>query len=137
MLAQRLVRTICPRCKVRYKPPESVLTDTGIPPEMVKQAEFARGKGCTYCGRSGYRGRIGIYELMLINGPMREMMFKNSGTAEIRIAAIKNGMSTLYTDGMLKATRGITTFDEVYRVAKKTESEHIAFENMLKDLDSL
>ena len=137
VLAQRLVRTICPRCKVRYTPPESVLADTGIPPEMIKQAEFARGKGCTYCGRSGYRGRIGIYELMLINGKMREMMFKNSSTAEIRIAAINNGMSTLYTDGMLKATRGITTFDEVYRVAKKTESEHIAFANMLKDLDSL
>ncbi|KAA1257746.1 Type II/IV secretion system protein [Rubripirellula obstinata] len=137
VLAQRLVRTICPRCKVRYTPPASVLEDTGIPPEMVKQAEFSRGKGCAYCGRSGYRGRIGIYELMLINSNMREMMFKNSSTAEIRIAAIKNGMSTLYTDGMLKATRGITTFDEVYRVAKKTESEHIAFDNMLKDLDSL
>ncbi|MBL6723890.1 MAG: type II/IV secretion system protein [Rubripirellula sp.] len=67
VLAQRLVRTICPRCKVRYKPPESVITESQLPPEMLKQAEFARGKGCPYCGRTGYRGRIGIYELMIIN----------------------------------------------------------------------
>ncbi|MEM6690886.1 MAG: GspE/PulE family protein, partial [Planctomycetota bacterium] len=137
ILAQRLVRTICPRCKVKYKPPESVLAETELPPELIKQAEFARGKGCTYCGRSGYRGRIGIYELMLINSKMREMMFKGAPTNDLRIAAIKNGMSTLYADGMLKAVRGITTFDEVYRVAKKTEVENIAFNNMIQDIDSL
>lgn len=137
ILAQRLVRTICPRCKVRYTPPETVLSDTGIPPEMIKQAEFARGKGCAYCGRSGYRGRIGIYELMLINNRIREMMFKGASTNDLRIEAIKNGMSTLYADGMLKAVRGITTFEEVYRVAKKTETESLAFSHIVKDLDSL
>lgn len=137
VLAQRLVRTICPRCKVRYTPPEQILADTMIPPELAAQAEFSRGKGCTYCGKSGYRGRIGVYELMLINSSLREMMFKGASTNDIRIAAIKNGMSTLYTDGMLKATRGITTFDEVYRVAKQTEQEGLAFENMMQDIDSL
>lgn len=137
VLAQRLVRTICPRCKIRYNPPESVIADAQLPPEMVKQAEFCRGKGCTYCGRSGYRGRIGIYELMLINGRMRELMFKGASTNEVRKNAIKNGMSTLYTDGMLKVIRGVTTFDEVYRVAKQTEQEEMAFENMIGDLDSL
>ena len=137
VLAQRLVRTICPRCKVRYNPPESVIADSGLPPEMVKQAEFARGKGCPYCARSGYRGRIGIYELMLINNKMRELMFKASSTKEIREAAINNGMSTLYADGMLKVIRGITTFDEVYRVAKRTEQEHIAMQHIVDDLASL
>ncbi len=137
VLAQRLVRTICPRCKIRYQPPESVIADSGIPPEMVKQAEFARGKGCAYCGRSGYRGRIGIYELMMVNNKLRELMFKGANTSEIRMAAINNGMSTLYADGMLKVMRGITTFEEVYRVAKMTEQEEFAFKHIVKDLDSL
>ncbi|MGB0600187.1 MAG: GspE/PulE family protein [Rubripirellula sp.] len=137
VLAQRLVRTICPRCKVRYKPPESVIEDAGLPPEMVKQAEFTRGKGCPYCGRTGYRGRIGIYELMLINNRLREHMFKGSPTNEIRQEAINNGMSTLYADGMLKVIRGITTFEEVYRVAKKTEQETLALQHIVSDLDSL
>lgn len=133
ILAQRLVRTICPRCKQRYQPPESVLADSGIPPELIKQAEFARGKGCTYCQRSGYRGRIGIYELMLINNRIREMMFKSASTRELRDAAIAGGMTTLYTDGMRKVCRGITTFEEVYRVAKKTEQEVEAFQHVVKE----
>ena len=137
VLAQRLVRTICPRCKVRYTPDKEVIRDAMLPPEMVKQAEFCRGKGCTYCGRSGYRGRLGIYELMLINSRLREMMFKGASTRDIRVEAVKNGMSTLYTDGMLKVIRGITTFEEVYRVAKQTEQEELSFQNMLKDLASL
>ena len=137
VLAQRLVRTICPRCKVKYKPSESVLADSGLPPEMIAQAEFARGKGCTYCGRSGYRGRIGIYELMLINNRLREMMFKGSATESIRVEAINNGMSTLYADGMLKVIRGITSFEEVYRVAKRTEQEDLALQHLVGALDTL
>lgn len=137
VLAQRLVRTICPRCKIRYQPPESVIEDSGLPPEMVKQAEFSRGKGCAYCGRTGYRGRIGIYELMMINNKLREIMFQSGSTNDLRLEAINNGMSTLYTDGMLKVIRGITTFEEVYRVAKRTEQEEHAFKHIVKDLDSL
>jgi len=133
ILAQRLVRTICPRCKIRYTPPESVILDSGIPPEMVRQAEFCKGKGCTYCQRSGYRGRLGIYELMLINSKIRDMMFKNVAGKELRIAAIKHGMTTLYTDGMRKVCRGITTFEEVYRVAKRTEQEDLSFQTVLKE----
>src|SRR6056297_117940 len=137
VLAQRLVRTICPRCKVKFQPPESVIVDSGLPPEMIKQAEFCKGKGCTYCGRSGFRGRLGIYELMLVNNKLRELMFKGTTTEVIRTEAINNGMSTLYADGMLKVTRGITTFEEVYRVAKQTEQEEQAFSHLVKDLDSL
>jgi type IV pilus assembly protein PilB len=137
VLAQRLVRTICPRCKTRFTPPESLIVDSGLPPEMVKQAEFCRGKGCPYCGRTGYRGRIGIYELMLVNNKLRELMFKGTTTRDIRMEAINNGMSTLYADGMLKVIRGVTTFEEVYRVAKRTEQEDLAFAHIVKDLDSL
>ncbi|MEM6473991.1 MAG: GspE/PulE family protein [Planctomycetota bacterium] len=137
VLAQRLVRTICPRCKVRYQPSESIIADAKLPPEMVAQAEFTRGKGCPYCGRSGYRGRIGIYELMVINGRLREMMFRGADTKELRVEAIKSGMSTLYADGMLKVIRGITTFEEVHRVAKMTEQEDLALHHLVEDLDSL
>ena len=137
ILAQRLVRTICPRCKVRYQPTEAVIADSMLPPEMVAQGEFSRGKGCPYCGRTGYRGRIGIYELMVVNGKLREMMFRGADTKELRIEAINSGMSTLYADGMLKVIRGITTFEEVYRVAKQTEQEPLALSHLVADLDSL
>lgn len=137
VLAQRLVRTICPRCKVRYQPTESVLEDSQLPPEMIAQAEFSKGRGCTYCGRSGYRGRIGIYELMLVNNKLREMMFKGSTTKLIREEAIRTGMSTLYADGMLKVIRGVTTFEEVYRVSKQTEQEDLALAHITKELSSL
>ncbi len=137
VLAQRLVRTICPRCKTKYKPPESVIADSMLPPEMIAQAEFAKGKGCAYCGRTGYRGRIGIYELMMINSKLRELMFKGTTTAAVRKEAINNGMSTLYADGMLKVIRGITTFDEVNRVAKRTEQEDVALNYIVQDLASL
>ncbi|QDS87580.1 Type II/IV secretion system protein [Rosistilla ulvae] len=133
VLAQRLVRTICPRCKTRYKPPESLIRDAGIPPELAKKAEFAKGKGCAHCQRSGYRGRIGIYELMLVRSTIREMMFQARSSQDIRKAAIENGMTTLYADGIRKIMRGITTFEEVYRVAKKTEQDHLAIEQLLKE----
>ncbi len=137
VLAQRLVRTICPRCKVRYQPSDAVLADSLLPPEMIAQAEFSRGKGCPHCGKSGYRGRIGIYELMMINNKLRELMFKGGTTKAIREAAINNGMSTLYADGMLKVIRGMTTFEEVYRVAKQTEQEALAMQHVQKNLSAL
>jgi len=135
VLAQRLVRTICPRCKQSYKPPESVIADAGLPPELVRHAEFAKGKGCSYCQRSGYRGRLGIYELMLVTSRIREMMFKAAPTQDVRTAAIEQGMTTLYADGMRKVLRGITTFEEVYRVAKRTEQDHLAMQHLVKELN--
>lgn len=133
VLAQRLVRTVCPRCKARYKPPESLIQDAGIPPELAKKAEFVKGKGCAHCQRSGYRGRIGIYELMLVRSTIREMMFQARSSQDIRKAAIENGMTTLYADGIRKVLRGITTFEEVYRVAKKTEQDHLAIQQLLTE----
>ncbi|QDV67911.1 Type II/IV secretion system protein [Rosistilla carotiformis] len=133
VLAQRLVRTVCPRCKTRYKPPESLIRDAGIPPELAKKAEFVKGKGCAHCQRSGYRGRIGIYELMLVRSTIREMMFQARSSQDIRKAAIENGMTTLYADGIRKIMRGITTFEEVYRVAKKTEQDHLAIQQLLTE----
>ena len=125
VLAQRLVRVICARCKAPYAPPESVLLDAGIHPNVLKTASFSKGKGCNYCQRKGFRGRIGIYELMMVSPRIREMMFNSSPTQDIRKLAIKEGMTTLYRDGLDKVIRGVTVMEEVYRVAKRTEQDEI------------
>jgi type IV pilus assembly protein PilB len=125
VLAQRLVRVNCSRCKTTYVPPESVLADAGIAPEAIKGATFAKGKGCNYCQKKGYRGRIGIYELMHVTPKVRELIFANAPTQDIRTVAIEQGMKTLYTDGVRKAMRGVTTLEEVYRTAKRTEQDAI------------
>ncbi|QDU93031.1 GspE/PulE family protein [Lignipirellula cremea] len=130
IMAQRLVRTICPKCKVPYTPKESVLAEAGIPPELAAKASFARGKGCGNCQKKGYRGRLGIYELLMVTSKIRELIFDDADTAEIRKMAISQGMSTLYADGMDKVMRGITSFEEVYRVAKKTEQDDMALQAM-------
>ena len=85
-----------------------------------------KGKGCANCNENGYRGRQGIFELMLINSKIRELIFKNVSAVEIRKVAIEQGMKTLYVDGVYKALKGVTTLEEVYRNAKRTEQDIIA-----------
>jgi type IV pilus assembly protein PilB len=123
VLAQRLVRVVCNRCKQSYMPPESVLEDAGITPEMAKNANFTRGKGCSYCQKKGYRGRMALFEIMMVTAKIRELIFANCTSTELRKMAITQGMSTLYIDGIRKAIEGVTTLEEVYRVAKKTEQD--------------
>lgn len=124
IVAQRLVRTICPKCRARYTPPQSVLEEVGLTEEQIKNATFMRGKGCNSCQKTGFRGRIGIYELMMVDSQVRQMIFDNQSTTEIRKYAITDGgMSTLFRDGVDKVLSGITTFEEVYRVAKRTEQD--------------
>jgi len=123
VLAQRLVRTICKRCKQQIQIPESVLADAGISKEKAAKATFAKGKGCANCNKQGYRGRQGIYELMLVNSKIRELIFKSESSVVIRKQAITQGMKTLYIDGLMKTMAGITTLEEVYRNAKRTEQD--------------
>jgi type IV pilus assembly protein PilB len=123
IVAQRLVRTICSKCKARYTPPESVLKEMGITPEEMANANFMKGKGCNTCQKTGFKGRIGIYELLIINNKIREMIFKNQSSTEIRKYAIQHGMDTLFKDGIRKVLNGVTTFEEVYRIAKRTEQD--------------
>jgi type IV pilus assembly protein PilB len=134
VLAQRLVRKICTRCKVPITLMDSVLEDAGLPVDIVPFSKFSKGKGCPYCQKKSYRGRIGIYELMIVNGRLREKMFAGKSAAELRTEAINAGMTTLYCDGLRKVVQGITTLDEVYRTAKKTEQEHIAIAKVLKEV---
>jgi len=121
VLAQRLVRVICAKCKQPYTPPDAALDAAGITPEMAANANFAKGRGCTSCQKSGYRGRLGIFELMLMSARIRELAFEGAPTQQIRKAAVAQGMTTLYHDGIHKVLTGVTTIEEVFRVAKRVE----------------
>jgi type IV pilus assembly protein PilB len=121
VLAQRLVRVVCSKCKQPYTPSDAQLEAAGITSEMAASARFQKGKGCGHCSKSGYRGRLGIFELMLMTNKLRELAFAGSPTQEIRRVAISQGMSVLYADGIRKVLNGTTTIEEVFRVAKRTE----------------
>ena len=121
IMAQRLVRVVCQKCKQPYSPSASQLEAAGITIEMARNADFAKGRGCGACQGSGYRGRLGIFELLMMSSKVRELTFNESPTEKIRQQAITEGMRTLYWDGIDKVVRGVTTFDEIYRVSKRDE----------------
>lgn len=121
VLAQRLVRVVCTKCKQPFQPPEPALQAAGITPEMASKATFMKGRGCNHCHQGGYKGRIGIYELMLMTSKIRELAFEGAPTQVIRRTAINLGMTTLYNDGISKVLKGITTLEEIFRVAKQVE----------------
>ncbi len=115
-LAQRLVRKICPKCKEVYQTPEHIrnhLEHSGI-----KLEEFLHGKGCDYCRGSGYVGRIGIYELLIIDDKFRDMINQDSSLANMRRAFRESGQPSLFDDGLKKIKQGATTIEEVMRVTE-------------------
>ncbi len=121
VLAQRLVRVNCPKCKQPHQPLDTQIEAAGITPEMLQGATFMKGRGCANCQKSGYKGRLGIFELMIMNNKIRELAFQGAATQEIRRAAVGQGIRVMFEDGVAKALRGITTLDEVFRVSKKAE----------------
>jgi len=121
IMAQRLVRVVCQKCKQTYTPSESALRAAGISPEMAADATFCKGRGCGSCQGLGYRGRLAIFELMIMSPKIRELAFNCASTGSIRQTAISEGMKTLYDDGIVKACKGITTIEEVLRVATQDE----------------
>ncbi|MGA2031095.1 MAG: GspE/PulE family protein [Thermoguttaceae bacterium] len=123
IMAQRLVRVVCQKCKQPYTPGEAALDTAGITPSMVEGANFTKGRGCGNCQGLGYRGRMGIYELMLMSSKIRELTFNQAPTEVLRRTAVSEGMRTLYWDGIDKVMRGVTTLDEVFRVAKRSDSD--------------
>jgi type IV pilus assembly protein PilB len=121
IMGQRLVRVICQKCKQPFKPSESSLESAGFPPAMLATATFFRGAGCGHCGGSGFRGRLGVYELMMMSPKVRELTFEEAPAGTIRQTAVSEGMKTLYMDGIYKVCRGLTTLDEVLRIARQTD----------------
>ncbi|QDV82817.1 GspE/PulE family protein [Stieleria sp.] len=115
ILAQRLVRRICQKCREETKANVELLFQLGLKPEDVGGRKFFRGTGCDQCNNTGYKGRIALFELMILNDKIREMVMGNASTDELREEAAKDGMTTLRDAGMAMAYDGITTLDEVVR----------------------
>ncbi|MSR31501.1 MAG: type II/IV secretion system protein [Gemmataceae bacterium] len=122
IMAQRLVRTICPKCREPYTPNSAEIKGSGLSPEQIKTGKFMKGKGCSHCSRTGYRGRKGIYEMLKMDGKIRELTFKGAPAPELRKHARARGMRTLLEDGLNKALRGITTLEEVLSICHHESS---------------
>jgi type IV pilus assembly protein PilB len=114
VIAQRLLRTICPKCKEAYKPSSQALVNLGM--EADADVQFYRGAGCPNCKGTGYKGRVGVYELMTMNDELRETILRKGNAMELQQAALRNGMRTLRDDAMEKILLGMTTLEECLRV---------------------
>lgn len=121
VLAQRLVRLNCANCKQPQEPLESELQAAGFTSEQLARANFMKGRGCVKCQKRGYKGRMGIFELMVLNNKIRELAFQGAATQDIRRAAVDGGMRVMFDDGLEKVLQGQTTLEEVFRVAKRDE----------------
>jgi general secretion pathway protein E len=117
VLAQRLVRTICPFCKKPYKPSSDEIK------ELKGARVLYRGEGCEQCMGTGYRGRTGIFELLIVDDDIRALIAKNVPTNVIKKTAVEKGMDTLREDGIKKVMEGITTLEEVIRVTQERIEE--------------
>jgi type IV pilus assembly protein PilB len=119
VIAQRLVRKICDECKTVYKPSDKILKELGIVKDGKKELIFYKGQGCKKCLNNGYKGRIGIMEMMTLNEEIRELIVSKASADVIKKAAQKAGMQTMREDGMQKVMAGITTLEEVLRVTQE------------------
>ena len=115
VLAQRLVRKICPECREETVPSTETLAELDLTPEDVIGKKFHRGRGCTACNNTGFKGRTGLFELMELSDFLRDKINRGASTEQLRDAAIQNGMRSLRLAGLEKIHAGITTIDEVIR----------------------
>ena len=113
--AQRLVRRVCANCKEELEIPEQALIDAGFTADEAKTTKIYHGKGCSTCGKRGYKGRTGLYEVMEINDELRELILVGASALELKKKAIEQGMITLRRSGLIKAAAGLTTLEEVLR----------------------
>jgi type IV pilus assembly protein PilB len=123
VIAQRLVRKICEHCRVEVKPNKEIIkefaTSSNIKEMVLLKQKYYQGKGCVECGDSGYKGRVGIYEIFEMNDDIRGLVLKKAAVGEIRAMAEKKGMTSLVEDGVIKIGQGMTTIEEVLRVTKE------------------
>ncbi len=118
IMAQRLVRRVCPDCKKEYKPTPRELRELGLGDISQQDTEFYLGSGCENCFQTGYRGRTGIYELMLINEEIQNLIYQRTSAGAIKKVSLDAGLQTLRMDGARKVLAGITTIPEVLRVTQ-------------------
>jgi type IV pilus assembly protein PilB len=115
ILAQRLVRKVCMQCREEYTPPREVLDDLDLTSDMCRGKRFYRGAGCEICNNTGYKGRVGLFELMVMSAELRDAVMANCQTDELREMARKGGMVSLRDAGIKACFDGTTTPDEVVR----------------------
>ncbi len=113
--SQRLVRRICTACAEEVETPPQMLIQVGFAPDEVKNLEIKRGRGCERCGNSGYKGRVGLYEVLQFSDEIREMVLSGSTSIELKRKAIEEGMVSLRSSGLHKIRGGVTTLEEVIR----------------------
>jgi type IV pilus assembly protein PilB len=116
-LAQRLARRLCSHCKEAYEPSEVELKEAGFPDELAEKVEeLYRPEGCSRCGKTGYRGRLGLYEVMPMSEEIERLTVEHSSSDDIRRVAVEQGMVTLRQDGLEKVAAGLTSIEEIFRV---------------------
>jgi type IV pilus assembly protein PilB len=115
VVAQRLVRRVCESCKTTFDIADELLIEAGLPEAEVANAKPMKGRGCDRCGGTGYKGRVGLFEIMDINEKLRMLVTENAPAKDLREAAISEGMTPLRRAGMLKVRDGLTTIEEVAR----------------------
>ena len=115
ILAQRLIRKTCMDCREPIKVHPQLLIDLGIPPDEVKSFPVYKGKGCPICNNTGYKGRVGLYEVMPMREEVKELVLSRASTTEIKKEAMRLGMKTLRQSGIMKIKEGVTTIEEVLR----------------------
>jgi len=119
ILAQRLVRTICPDCRESYQPTPEMVSEMGLRELLPAGSTLFRGRGCPKCMGIGYRGRAGIYELLTVDEQVRDLLLQNKDSATIKTAAVRKGMQTLRDAGLTMALAGETSIEEVLRVTQE------------------
>ena len=124
IIAQRLVRTVCPDCKAPASPDAAAVVGLGLSPASLAGGQYMAGKGCLKCQESGYKGRTGVFEILLMDSRIRDLILRGSTEEDIRLAAQEAGMQNLVENGLAKAKAGVTTIDELVRVLEV--SEHVA-----------
>ncbi|MBM3500480.1 MAG: type II/IV secretion system protein [Armatimonadetes bacterium] len=123
VLAQRLIRRICPRCREQYEPTALEIEELRLKPEQAQRVRFFRGRGCEQCRNTGHYGRVGLYELMTLNNELRDLIVRKANAAELRQCAVRNGMKTLRYDGLSKMNAGLTSAGEVIKVLMGGEDD--------------
>jgi len=121
IVSQRLIRKLCPKCREAYKPSDSAVSKLGLDGKKLKDVTFYRPKGCDQCLSNGYKGRIGICEVLTMSPAIRDMILKKGKESEIKELARKEGMRTLREDGLLRVLAGVTRLEEILRVTVADE----------------
>ena len=119
IIAQRLARKVCQKCCAKEDIPVNALIQSGMKPEIAENAVCLKGEGCEECNRTGYKGRIALYEVMTFTEVVKTAILNDANTMELKKVAIENGMKSLRQSGLSKLIEGTTSFQEVLRVTAR------------------